>query len=244
MTCDPGFENSVGLYYINCRKSIKRLKKFIQGLEHAGITGCRQVCVDGSKYTNRKIINLVKKGEVSPEADMTPIEVAIAFSYKKVFKRFIISKYDYAIILEDDIQVKSNFKKDIDSILTKLHGKFDVLYLWNGNFAQTKTKQKKIIQIRKNIIINQETKIHNAGNSAFIISKAFAKRLLKLSKQIEMPYDMLMGEVKGKHFTIKMTKGAKGCDISPLIKQDCGGQYGTGKSLQNYEAPSVQSLFA
>jgi GR25 family glycosyltransferase involved in LPS biosynthesis len=237
---------NTALYYINCKKHTERLETFKQNLEIIGMAGTKQTCVDGSKFTPKKLCNMISNGTLDCNADMTPIEVAIAMSYLKVYKRIAKSKKKYAIILEDDIKVKVNFTKDIERILNTLEEhdkKFDVLYLWNGNFASTKTKLKKQIVLNKRLTVFSETLPHNAGNSAFIVTREFAKYMLQKNTKIKYPLDMFMGySTPGK---IKMTIGmktSKGCYISPLVSLGCGGDAGTGKTTQNYDAPNIKSI--
>ncbi len=173
---------------------------------------------------------------------MTPIEGAISLSFYKVFKRFLNSGQDYALVFEDDIQLKPNFMGYIDETLKKLESNkktFDILYLQNGNFARTKSKLKKILKINDVITIYQETVGHNAGNPAFIITRKFAEHLTSILP-LKNPYDMYIGYSikKFKKFTVNM-KLVDGCDISPLVQMPCGD---ADESTQNYDTKSIKQI--
>ncbi|ARR74979.1 putative glycosyltransferase [Mimivirus AB-566-O17] len=246
MVCGSSFAEKIGMYYINCKGDTARLSKFEKSTERAGVSGCKQVCVDGRKFTRRKIMSLVKDGILHKGAEMTPIEVAIAMSIHKVLTRFVNSKDKYAILLEDDTLVRPDFVKNIDKILEALESKkkkFDVLYLYNGNFASTKSKMRNVVKVSSKIRIKEETEDHNAGGAGFLISKSFARRLIKLP--IRYPYDMYMGYYfpKRVHLSVEMTDNKRGCWESPLVRQVCGGEYGTGASTQDYSVPTIDTYF-
>lgn len=242
MKCASGFENSVAVYYINCKRHSKRLEKFKKSARSVGITGCKQVCVDGNKFTKSVLSRKVEQGLLSKNAKITPIEGAIALSFYKVFENFLKSGQEYALILEDDVQFKKNFVEQVDLILDTLKSRkkrFDVLYLQNGNFAWTKSKLKKIAKINDAITIYQETVGHNAGNPAFMITRKFAEHLVGILP-IKEPYDMYMGysNKKFKKFTVNM-KVVDGCDISPLVRIPCGDK---DKSTQDYSSRSIKQI--
>ena len=244
------FDHNIKVYVINCDVHTERLAKFKKYAHKANLDFTRQKCVNGKKFTDSKIMNFINNGILSKNADMTPIEVAINMSFIKVWQKIIKSKNDYGIILEDDALVSRNFISDVNDILNSLDAKnkkFDVIFLQNGNFANTKSKQKKILTTKLNKIhILQETVGFNAGGPAYIITKNFAKYMLDHIFPIRMPHDMHMGYTKGKKFfTIKMKKNEKGCweGVKPIVKVTCDGEYGTGSSTQDYSAPTIKKIY-
>lgn len=242
MKCLSGFENSVGVYYINCKRHVERLERFKRSAKKVGIKGCKQICVDGSKFTRRVLLKKIDEGLLSSKAAMTPIEGAIALSFYKVFNNFLKSGNEYALILEDDVTFRRGFIEDLDMILDGLkegRKKFDVLYLQNGNFARTKSKLKKVLKITDKLFVYEEVVGHNAGNPAFVITREFANHLVNIIP-LKMPYDMYMGYSKKvfKKFTVNM-KTINGCKISPLVKLPCGD---ADKSTQNYNSALIKDI--
>jgi GR25 family glycosyltransferase involved in LPS biosynthesis len=91
----------------------------------------------------------------------------------------------------------------------------------------------------------QETIPYNAAASAYIISRSYAQWLVDHSFPIFMPQDILMGSYpnQGKHLTLKMSWDSKEkCYKSPIIDLECGGEGGTGKTTQTYDAPTVDNF--
>ena len=235
------------IHYINCNVHKKRNASFRKSADKADIKTKRQVCVNGKKYTNKKILELVKKKIINPNADMTPIECAINLSFMKVWKKIANGKKSYGIILEDDSNVKSNFKNLIDDILHSVREiDFDVLYLYNGNFGNTKSKLKQVcITEEYKLKILKESSCHNAGAAGYIITKEFAKYMYDSLKNFKNPHDMYMGYyTRSKvHLTLQMKRNKKTkCYESPVLFQECTGEYGTGNSTQNYEAKTVKQI--
>ena len=113
---------------------------------------------------------MVYEGTISKKVDMTPIEVAITMSHINVLQRFIKSCDDYAIVFEDDTEVRKNFVDNINKILKKTP-EFDMLFLWNGNWMKTKSKMKKVVEISNSITVMKETSKFNSGAVSYIISK-------------------------------------------------------------------------
>ena len=240
------FNHKVNVYVINCKKHVKRLNIFKKYADKAELVFKKQECVNGSKFTDKIIWSMINKGILSKNSDMTPIEVSINLSFMKVWSKIVNSKNDYGIILEDDIHIDKDFISYINDILTSMKNTyFDVIYLHNGNFASTKSSQKLILKTTiHNLPILAETKGHNAGGPAYIISNKFAKYMLDKCSVIKHPHDMLMGYTKGKKlFTVKMSKDKNRCWEGPLVKIHCDGEYGTGKSTQNYQAEIIKDIY-
>ena len=186
---------------------------------------------------------------LSPTADMTKVEVSINMSHYNCWKRLVNSCLDYALIFEDDVELKPDFIDNINLIFEKLKENnisFSILHLYNGNWAKTKSKQKKIIDINDSIKIVQETTDYNAAASAYIISKEYAKWLMDRSFPIKIQQDILMGTYykHGKHLSLKMEYRKRDeCYLSPVLDLECGGEGGTGtQTTQTYDAPTVKKL--
>lgn len=240
---------SYNIFYINCSIHKKRNDDFLKSADKAEIRVKRQVCVNGKKFTDKKILDLVKRKVINPSADMTPIETAINMSFLKIWKKIAEGKKEFGIILEDDSRVKTDFTSKINDILECVQNThFDVLYLYNGNFGKTKTKLKRVCTTRKyKFKILKETVGHNAGAAGYIITKDFAKYMYNNLKNFKVPHDMYMGyyTLKKIHLTLEMKLNKKKqCYESPVLFQECTGEYGTGNSTQDYEAKSIKEIVA
>jgi GR25 family glycosyltransferase involved in LPS biosynthesis len=248
--CYDNFENRIGVYVINCKMHKDRYNKLLKYAKDAEVKVCRNPCVLGKKFSDKKILQMVNENVISKDADMTKVEVSINMSHYNCWQKLLNSCNDYALILEDDVELYDNFIENINLIMNKLQDEnitFSILHLWNGNWARTKSYQKNVINISKDISIVQETREYNAGAVAYIINKKYAKWLIDHFFPISIPQDILMGSYpkKGRHLSVKMKYDKKSdCYRSPLFDMECGGEGGTGtQTTQTYDAPTIKSIY-
>lgn len=250
--CYNNFNIKMGVYVVNCSMHKKRYEKFNKYTKKAGLKACRVPCVIGKRFDQHLMCKMIKDKIVSPRADMTTIEISINMSHYNCWKKLINSCEEYALILEDDVEVKPDFIQKINLIMSKLQEKemddFSVLHLWNGNWADTSDKHQNIMRVSPGITIVKETKEYNAGAAAYIMSRRYAEFLMKRFFPIKEPQDIMMGEyVKyGNHLSLKMKYRAKDeCYISPLLDMECGGEGGTGtQTTQEHSAPTVSERWS
>jgi GR25 family glycosyltransferase involved in LPS biosynthesis len=245
--CYNNFSVPMGVYVVNCSQHKKRYDKFKKYAGKAGLKACRVPCVLGTKFSQHGICKMIKDGLIDPKADMTTIEVSINMSHFNCWKKLVNSCKDYALICEDDIEVHPDFIEKVNLIINKLQDKdlmdFSVLHVWNGNWADTDSKQKLVTKVAPGITIMKETREYNAGAACYIISRKYAEYLIKKFFPIREPNDIMVGTyVKyGDHLTLKMKYRKKDeCYISPLLDMECLGPGGTGASTtQEHTMPSI-----
>lgn len=248
--CYNNFSEKMGVYVINCKVHVERYSKFKKYAKKAGIKACRVPCVLGKKFSTKCLCKMVRDGILSKKADMTKIEVSINMSHYNAWQKFLNSCDDYALIFEDDVEVKKNFIDMIDLIMKTLKENkvsFSLLHLYNGNWMRTKSDLKKIVKVNDKITIMKETMNYNAAASAYIISKKYAEFLTnpKVFFPIKIPQDILMGDYvnKGNHLTLNMKfDKKKDCYISPVLGLPCGGPGGTGKQTTQESSPSIKEI--
>lgn len=248
--CYNNFESRLGVYVINCKMHRERYNKLLKYAEKAKVKVCRSPCVLGKKFSSKAIYDMVNDKVLSKNADMTKVEVSINMSHYNAWKKLLNSCNEHALVLEDDVELHSDFIDNINLILNTLDEKditFSILHLWNGNWADTKSAHKKVLTVTKDITIMQETLPYNAGAVGYIISKTYAKWLINHFFPIKMPQDMLMGNYpkKGRHLTLKMKWDKKEkCYQSPILDMECGGEGGTGtQTTQTYDAPTINRIY-
>ena len=244
--CYNNFHKKMGVYVINCSIHKDRLKKFKKFASKASVKACRVPCVKGKQFTDEILCDMVKRGFLKKSADMDRIEISINLSHYNCWIRLINSCLNYALILEDDVELNSNFVEEINLILEELEDNdidFSVLHLFNGNWNKTKSKLKKVLKINSKLEILKETVPYNAGAAGYIISRKYAEFLVSKFFPISMPNDMLVGNYpkKGNHLTLfnKFNK-RKDCYESPLFKMPCGGPEGTGNSTRVNTAKTIK----
>ena len=236
--CYNNFSVKMGVFVINCSIHKDRLIKFKKYASKAHIKACRVPCIKGKQFTDEILCDMVKKGFLKKSADMDRIEISINLSHYNCWMRLLNSCLEYALILEDDVELNSNFIDKINLIFKEFNDNdinFSILHLFNGNWNKTKSKLKKVLKINDKLEILKETVSYNAGAAGYIISKKYAEFLISKFFPISVPNDMLMGNYpkKGNHLTLfnKFNK-KKDCYESPLFKMPCGGPEGTGISTR------------
>ena len=247
--CNNNFNEKMSVYVINCDMHIDRIDKFYTYAKKIGLNACRVPCILGKKFSKDQICKLIKDKILSKNADMTQVEVSINMSHYNCWQKLINSCLDYALIVEDDIEVQPNFIKKINLIMDTLKEKeinFSILHLWNGNWGHTKSKQKSVVKIIDGLEVVKETTDYNAGAAAYIMSKKYAEWLMDRFLPIRMPQDMLMGTYyrHGNHLSLKMKyRREDECYLSPVLDLECGGEGGTGtQTTQTYDAPIVKRI--
>jgi len=248
--CYNNFDTRIGVYVINCKMHKVRYNKLLKYAKEADVKVCRSPCVLGKKFSSKEIYNMVNDKFLSKNSDMTKVEVSINMSHYNTWRKLLNSCNDYALILEDDVELHDDFIDKINLIMNTLDEEnisFSILHLWNGNWGRTKHAQKKVIKIDKDITIMQEKKSYNAGAVAYIISKSYAKWLINHFFPIKIPQDILIGNYpsRGKHLTLKMKWDKKdNCYKSPIFDMECGGEGGTGsQTTQTYDAPIIKEIY-
>lgn len=246
--CYNNFNVKMGVYVINCSMHKERYNKFKHFASVAGVKACRVPCVLGKKFDQEVMCEMIKNKIVHPQVDMTTIEISINMSHYNCWKKLVNSCQDYALILEDDVELNSDFIEKINLIMRKIEEKnrkdFSILHIWNGNWAETASSHEKIMRVAPGIDIMKETEEYNAGAAAYIISSNYAKYLMEKFFPIKIPQDIMMGEFVnvGNHLSLKMKYDKRNeCYISPLLSMECGGEGGTGtQTTQEHTAPTVK----
>jgi len=131
--CYNNFNVKMGVYMVNCSIHKKRYNKFKKFSSNAGLKACRVPCVIGKKFSHSFICQMIKDKLVKPNVDMTAIELSINMSHYNCWVKLVNSCEDYAMILEDDVEVEPNFIKKVNLIMSKLKNSnmddFSVLHL-------------------------------------------------------------------------------------------------------------------
>jgi GR25 family glycosyltransferase involved in LPS biosynthesis len=110
---------------------------------------------------------------------MSRAECAVSRSHIKTWEQIIASKFEYSLILEDDIWFHSDFANNLNKVWNEIilnaeiNGKFDILYL---SYQEVKYGAPKTI-LSKHLFRPERGLWHLSG---YVISREGAKKLLKL----------------------------------------------------------------
>ncbi len=123
-------------------------------------------------------LTLPTKIELDSPIQMSRPEVAVARSHIEVWKQVIASKYEYVLVLEDDVWFRPGFAQNLDQawseIKTQFNKKsnFDILYL---SYKEVKHGAPKTF-ISSNVFRPERGLWYLSG---YIVSRAGAEKLLK-----------------------------------------------------------------
>jgi glycosyl transferase family 25 len=248
------FDFKIPVFVINCKANSERYEKFKKFATKAKLKARRVECVDGRKFTDEGICDLIEKNIVTDYTFLTKIQIAICLSHYKCWEKIAKGDCEYGIILEDDVEVYSDFIYNINLILKSLKENktnFSIINLWNGNWNRSQKYQTKILHINKDIQIMKENSEYLAGGVAYIITKKFAKYLLSKFFPIVDANDLFIGTLwkEGNHLSLKMKTVKKikyiddyhyfyaFCKYSPLLHMifETDEQYG-GVTTQDPDA--------
>lgn len=248
------FDLKMPLLVINCDIHKDRMNKFDKSAQKIGLDYYRLKCVYGKNFTDKQIYTMYKKNLIKKTDFINMIEVSINLSHINAWLKILNSNYDYGMVCEDDITFKPKFKKYVNLMLNELqenNKNFDILYLWNGNWMNTKSALKLVHKINKDLVIKKEMKPFNAGNVSYIISKKAIKLLLKKILPIGNPVDLFMGKFYNqlKIYTLYMKYDKVNMkDISPLfVSGEWDDKYyvdSDTQSTQDYDTDNLKYIIA
>lgn len=245
------FDIEMPFLVINCDNHKDRIEKFKKSADKIKLKYYRTPCIYGKSFSDKFIYDMYKKKIIKNTDFINIIEVSISLSHLNCWLKILESDYEYGLVCEDDITFKQKFKNKVNKILNSLLEKnkfFDILYLWNGNWAKTKSKLKKVLKINNELDIRQESDQFNAGAVCYIISKKAIRKLLKDIFPIKEPIDVFMGKYykKLKIYSLFMKENKKkNKDISPLFisgKWDDKVEHNESQSTQDYEMETIKDV--
>lgn len=244
--CYNNFDYQMGVYVINCAQHKERYQKFLRFAKKADVVACRVPCVQGKRFTQQLICKLKKHRQLAPNVDLTAIEIAISMSHYNAWQKLLNSCKNYALVMEDDVELKPDFVRKINKIIDKLEERdieLDLLYLFNGDWAETAKNAKTVARVAPGLVLMKEKEPYVAGGVAYIISSSYAQYLMQHFFPIARAIDDFMGSFvhDGNHLFLQMKFDRKlGYLRSPVLDMDLGGDYGVGtQSTQEHIIPSV-----
>ena len=125
-------ENTYQTYLINLDRATERLKLMELEFNKCNLSYERIAAVDAKKLTD-DLYTIDNKYD----RDFVPGEIGCYLSHVNTLKQFLKSPYQFALILEDDAILDSNFKPIIENAILQhntltTYQKWDILKLANG----------------------------------------------------------------------------------------------------------------
>lgn len=174
------------IYYINLKKDIERNSYIKKNLDELNIKYERIEAINGND------INIEKKYTVIYTNDFiaTKGQIGCYLSHIKCYEKFIESKYEYLIILEDDVDLNNNFKNSIIILFncySNIIKSSDFIYLSRSQVM--KDYQYKINLQKYNDEFIYSPDIFGYGFHSYFLTKNGAKNLLNIINDAKIIYD-------------------------------------------------------
>lgn len=109
------------IYVINLKKDIDRKKNIINELRKQNIINYEIInAINGNELSHKEIISntFQNKKKINPwNTKMSPSQIGCALSHIKIYRQFIKSEYNFALILEDDAIFKYNLEDELKNFI-------------------------------------------------------------------------------------------------------------------------------
>ena len=111
------------IYIVNLQEDHERRRNILNQIKNQKLYNFEIIdAINGNELTQIELNNLVfknKKLKNPWNTKMSPSQIGCALSHIKIYKKFINSEYDYALILEDDAVFINNFSDELKSFILK-----------------------------------------------------------------------------------------------------------------------------
>ena len=111
------------IYIVNLKKDNARRKNIINEIEKQNIKNYEIIdAVNGNELSNKELDSASYKNKnlINPwNTKMSPSQVGCALSHIKIYKKFIQTDYNLALILEDDAVFVQNFSEKLKKLILK-----------------------------------------------------------------------------------------------------------------------------
>tara|TARA_B100001250_G_scaffold88085_1_gene72864 strand:+ start:761 stop:1513 length:753 start_codon:yes stop_codon:yes gene_type:complete len=203
--------NNFKIYVINLKRETKRKENIINELRKQNIVDFEIIdAIDGEEIKKSELDLLISKSNkfINPiNTFMNAPEICCALSHIKVYKKFIETNMDYALIFEDDAIFLNNFSEKLKKFILK-NFKYEKQIMLLTELWQF---------FKKPLDIENEYEIVDVRNAvlthAYFINREAAKSLISFNYPVKtMPDNFLIFSI---YCDIKIT------GLNPfLLKQD------------------------
>ncbi len=161
----------IPVHVINLARSADRRAFMQEALAKAGVSGEFVAAVDGRR-----------RRAPSPRA-ISAAETALILSHRKVWRRFLRSAEEYAVVLEDDAHLGEGFAQLLEADW-RAHA-FDAVKL--------ETLFHRVWLARRGAMLG-ERKLHRLGSehygtAGYLVSREGARKMLALTRGLDQPVD-------------------------------------------------------
>ncbi len=211
------------IFIVNLKKDKNRKKNIINELKKQNIKNYEIInAVNGNELKKKEIISNTfknKKGINPWNTKMSPSQIGCALSHIKIYRKFIKTKYSYALILEDDAIFLKNLDKKLKNFIIKSF-KYNKQIILLSELKEFYGKP--LNKIKKFELVN----VTNAFfTHAYFINKKAAKSIISFNYPVKTIADNFV--------FFKLYCGIKITGINPFIVDQDKKNYQTTISLEN-----------
>ena len=203
--------NNFKIYIINLKRETKRRKNIINELKKQNLLNFEIIdAIDGHEIKKSKLDLLISKNNkfINPiNTNMNAPEICCSLSQVKVYKKFIETNFEYALIFEDDAVFLNDFSEKLQKFIIR-----------NFKYKKQIILLSELWQFYKRPLdVENEYEIVDVRNAvhthAYFINKEAAKSLISFNYPVKtMPDNFL---------AFKIYCGIKITGLNPfLLKQD------------------------
>ena len=178
------------IYVINLKRDAKRLENIKNELNKQNIYEFEIIQgIDGKKIKNYQLNKLISKNNkfINPQnTNMNASEVCCSLSHIKVYKKFVETSYNYALVIEDDAIFIRNFTEDLQKLIIK-NFKYDKQIFFISELWEF--FKKPLDKIKNFEVVNVANVVF--GHSYFI-NKNAAKSLISFNYPVKTMPDNFM----------------------------------------------------
>lgn len=179
------------IFLINLERSKGRLERASHQIKSTGLDFERVSAVDGATLTDDKIAEVfdAKTAKRRFQYNLTAGEIGCYLSHIKCWERIIEDDLDYAVILEDDLILDSNFPSVLSAV-SKLQSNWHYLKL-SCPFKPRPYQLSETVKVDNDKSVSLVNyKKSPTGTVAQIVSREGAKRLLEKRPPFFRPIDV------------------------------------------------------
>ena len=205
-------KGKVSAYIINMDKSKDRWKFVSSQVEQLNIPFERVSAVNGKAITKKDWKEIVDEKSFKDFFKMLPEPgtIGCSLSHEKVWRQFLASDNEFAVVFEDDVKFDPTKLYDIISAVIENKSLWDLVGFELNHYGYPQ----KIARLSEmEFLVFYMTNVKHSG--AYMINREAAKRLLEKFYPIKMPLDH--------YFTRSWEFGLKFCGVEPrLVEQKFG----------------------
>ena len=171
--------DNLKIFIINLKKDKDRLNFQKKQFKKENINFERIDAVYGKDLSNSE--RFKHSGSYFNYITNTPSIIGVFLSHLKIYKKIIKEDFPYALIMEDDIKLLKNFKKNLNNLLNNLPKKYDIIHCGCDGFSCEMNKKLNKINNKLNDKYNNLIKPNTliVGGWCYLISNETAHKMVE-----------------------------------------------------------------